>query len=229
MMKDLPRLNEVMKHKGFGKPSAKIWFVGLEYHGALQNIRKMMNLREWSPYKNDHGRYEARSKGKISPTPTWKIQAKIATASIEKLNGIPWKEYLEFKQFRDKNTFLTNLFPLPMQKHNSWGKHYEEYVGGDKEHYHKLVEKKRWPILRNTAEKFRPTVIFCFGKTEWKKFFDVFVWGDFEVIHKTDMLEVYITDYDTTVILTPFFVPFSFSDNLMNKAIKFAKKAIEDE
>jgi hypothetical protein len=82
---------------------------------------------------------------------------------------------------RDSGYFKLNLYPIAFHRvsHRLWMDWHRRRTGlADKDSYWKWCAENRFPIMREWARKFLPTLIICTGVTELEPFFQAFTDGE---------------------------------------------------
>ncbi len=209
--------NTLLGHIGYGNPRGALWFLGMEE--ALGGDRDA-NLR----WRLDHFAHPVDTLtnhmkapwigGTVPRTPTWRIMAKIARL-LEGANDWAAPEaaatYVRRKPgTATGSTFLMEMLPLPNKSLKDWS-HHDRFPGG-RLHYERDHLTQRIEQLREFVNEYQPRCIICYGKGFWPRYHQVMPLTDVRSIQLPETT-VTIGRWNTTTVLhTPFFVPYAFPE-----------------
>jgi len=209
--------DRILGHLGFGNPDAPLWFIGMEEglgsrppEVALRNILALQERLDadglrfsffedsWFP-----------AKSKIA-TQTWKIMAKYARMLLHRAPD--WQDsssadsYIRDSLGRpDGETLLLELLPLPAPHMADWPDAYTERFQ-NREDYGQFMRSKRIEILRDLVEKYRPTIVMCYGRSYWQYYRQIFALEGAPEDTVGQRTKAIVTQGEGTIVaLTPFF------------------------
>jgi hypothetical protein len=205
-------LDKIVRLLGYGRPSAPVWFIGMEEGlGGMNSEDTSMNLRSRCSFAETMDLRQAhlllRQKGipidvetNLPSTSVWRFMAKIMLARSGDKN---WKDREETKNYvrfrlgrQNEETFLTELSPIPSRKTGdkqrmiSFGARVPDLAGKLDRRRAKLTE-----LLRMS----NPRLVVCYGLRRV---------DDFEQLMRTKLssraTKIYASD-DNGRLLLPFF------------------------
>jgi hypothetical protein len=205
---------------GFGEPSGKIWFIGIEEGGKWP--------KNHAEFKN--GIKEYRDSGGILYNENWGTLKSPIHIVISKTiaglanNGITWWDYRDQYLFRKgTDVFQTNLYPLGKKETKIWYEYYKEWFGygrEDNDKYVKDVKESRFQILEDFWLKKSPDITICFGKTYWPEFKELLHLNGQPETCEDGHMQVYRRK---RVVLTPFFGRGHMSDKRIKSLVSILK------
>jgi len=221
MNKNLRLLNEF---KGFGEPSGKIWFIGIEEAGVWSKDPNEFKI-EIEGYRNSGGfRYNDGNDSLNSSV--YVTISKIM--SVLNGNGIDWRAYRKLNLFREgSDVFQMNLFPLGKKRVVDWPEHYKAAFGYGKEDYERYisdVKTTRFQMLEDFWKKYSPEATTCFGKTYWSEFQELLKLNGQPEIYENECMLIYRKE---RVILTPFFGNGHMGADRIQTLVKILKDTLE--
>ena len=198
------KLEHVFKFEGYGTKDASYWFLGIEEGGGsieqLQLRARVFGLVE-----------DIRSIAKLGfglnrYVPTWRVMSKLIMA----MQGNPdWRDKAKAQEYQttklgrsNGDTFLTELMPLPCPNTKEWP---YESICPTRVEYNAMVRPGRIRWLRSEIALFKPRVVICYGKGNWRHHKEIFSDVKFE-----DGLDGRIQvgrSEDSTILLIPFLSP----------------------
>jgi len=186
-----------MQFLGYGCPKSKIWFIGIEEGGKIEELNSELKQRK----EQYIFREDAPEKTKV-----WDVIAQLMFKLFEP-QEIIYSEYRKKIFSQDYNYFfLTNLFPLPRPNTNSWPSEYEEYFGIKEfncNKYLSMVRSYRYKLIYNKWKSCGPKITICYSSTFYHEFIHLLNLGHSKY---ECLLENKIYFYpDENVLLTPFF------------------------
>ena len=209
-------IKQAMKLNGFGNPESKIWFVGLEPHGIVDDLKYVnRNIRKFSALKMDHGREGIG----ICNTSVWRTCAEISRYLVT--NKVPMDNnwYIQNRLFNKEfsNEYLVNMFPIPNHKFGNW-RPIQERFGITRQQYLDLCLTLRWNKIRKEFQELSPQWLICFGAQMWNQYEHMF---GFHQVYRNGRFRIGLTNKGQTVVAhTWFFNPRSFGQqdtiNLIN-------------
>jgi len=187
---------------GYGKPNAKIIFLGIEERGSgYENLAirfKMKNYKfldckrfHLDNLPNSHLHNEDK-KFPVDFQPVWRYMSyfMLRCKGFEK-GELMAKNRQLLREYQNNNlgtldesgeTLLTELFPIPCDKDALWGTENEPYIHmipqyKSKEDYRKTVLPKRKKIFEDliNSKEFSASVIICYGTGKKKSY-----WKEYE-------------------------------------------------
>jgi len=200
---------KLLRFIGYGNLAAPVWFIGMEErgHGEERLVRRLQFKRV-----EDLARAHCIlgiSKHHYPPfvlQRTWRTMCEIM---LRLADISPTMENLKTYQASylgrfGSATLLTELLPIPAPGHHKW-----EYgsLFGDRVKYEEEVQPKRMEMLCRLISKHKPSLVICYGRTDWKyyeKLFPEAQWEEsapFRIGRARGM----------RVFLTPHFVPHQMS------------------
>ena len=187
---------------GYGKPNAKIIFIGIEERGGgYENLRIRLSMEnyEYLDCKRFHldnlgvtHLHNENEKFAVEYQPVWRFMSyfmlrlkEYEEKEILAKKGQMLREY-QNNHLGTKNengeTLLTDLFPIPCDNDDIWGTEKESYIDiidkyGSKNIYKKAVLPKRKKIFEKliNSNEFSASAIICFGKGEKESY-----WKEYE-------------------------------------------------
>jgi len=220
----LHNFDQIMAFLGFGNPAGRFWFIGMEERGegtdlelqwrlTFERLECLVGVHErWASFKPDDKPF--------SPTkliPTWSCMSKLVlrlTGSAD-WNDVGAVQYQADRLGRlDGDTFLTEVLPLPARNVHDWPSPYVARFS-TRDDYEKEVLPARLSRLRRLFEKHRPECVFCYGKSYWKHYREVFAAAIFEPA-ASGRIEI-ARFAGSTIVLTPFLVPYRMSNDLIDE------------
>lgn len=220
MNKNFKILNEF---KGFGEPSGKIWFIGIEEAGVWSKDPNECK-KEIEGYRNSRGfRYNDGNDSLNSP-----VYVTISKIMSElNGNGMDWSAYRKLNLFREgSDVFQMNLFPLGKKRVVDWPGHYKAVFGYGKEDYKRYisnVKTTRFQMLEDFWNKKSPEVTICFGKTYWSEFQKLLNLNGHHETYEDGFIILY---REERVVLTPFFGHGHMSDGRIQTLVKILKDTL---
>ncbi len=193
--------------KGFGEPSSRIWFVGIEegHQWTLEELRGShvdpyrQRLFELDGFYDQDGRRHA--------TKVYPIASRIAVALLRGQPGVTGDpdDFQKRRLGRRKSdTFLTNLYPLGKTTRASWPEHYNELGFSTAAECRSHVSAGRFSMLRALWEKYQPRLVICHGAKEWPSFETCFS-ASHEGWHEETLPGGQPTRWQPGLVLTQFF------------------------
>ena len=180
-------IGRIVGFLGYGRPSARVWFVGIEEglakmnsNEAIENLKARATFEEVMDLRDAHIRLKEKGKYidmEVNPphTQVWQYMAKIMRACSGHKDWANLKaadEYVRYKLGRaDGETFLTELSPFPSKKvggkigTKKWKELFKEL---DPELEDKLERRKN--RLKEVLTENASSLIICYG-TKWAKDF----------------------------------------------------------
>jgi hypothetical protein len=206
----------LLQFKGYGNPAGRFWFIGIEERGdgtvaeykvRAQKYRSVMDLQtamspEIWPVSKDSSPFQP-----DSYVPTWATMIRLAL----RLEGQEpkWDDPQTRKTYQrlqlgtlDGDTFLTDLLPLPKAGDSVWP---DWWPFDNWDAYAKAVLPTRIAMFRDLLRTNGPSFVFCYGKSYWSRFKELFSGEDFTLLPRGTFQVAH--QGSTTVVLTPFFSP----------------------
>jgi len=203
---------------GMGDPNSKIWFVGLEEGGnaiVRISIDKMKKSCKEYPYY-----FRIKAGDKISPV--WNYMSKIVL-QYETDNFINWKLYREMMFCKGYSKFFsTELFPLPKNSYNNWGKDYKYLFGFSEDEiddYKSEVASYRYPKIKKLWDETNPIITICYGKNAWNYFEMLFQLSNCD----SELINTFKIFPEHKIIFSPFFGRWHFYNNKVNELVEIIK------
>ncbi len=224
--------HKLRNFKGYGDPSGRFWFIGIEERGEgtpeelavrlkyrdIEDLLYSQSPAVWghSPLWED-----------FDPTkliPTWTTMIKI----VLRLNGHPaWADRDAVREYQKQefgklhgDTFLTELLPLPKRSDGdfpSW------WPWSSWDEYAEEVLPRRVEMIRTLFEAHRPRFVFCYGKGYWQLHQKLFPEINFTPILAGKMQIAELGS--STIVLTPFFAWFLMTNKLIDKMAKKVERS----
>jgi hypothetical protein len=182
---------------GYGKPGAKIVFMGLEEAGGgRSNLKtrlgiddyKYLDCKDFHINKLKHSElHSVNTNAKVKLQPVWKFMSYIMLRLKDERDSNIFRDNCQMLRDYQNNllgttsdkgeTLLTEIFPIPCSSLNKWGNKDDSYTEiipyyKDKKNYKEEVFPKRQKIFKQLiqSEEFQAQAIICYGKTHWSKF-----------------------------------------------------------
>lgn len=210
-------LLELLKaFRGYGNPSARIWFLGME-EGAPKDekrldreVEKRMNFRPIMGLDEAHELLDRRL-GSIETrlSSTWIWMARFARAIIDQSDD--WIDLEKAKRYvieelgqLEKKTFVTDLLPLPA--HNNSIFPYKTLFIRRKDYEEKVIPE-RIKMLQDMIAEYKPRYVFAYGKKyreHYRFLANASEWKIVKDAGSKDPIE-FSGGRDTTFLLLPFF------------------------
>lgn len=161
---------------GYGNPAGDFWFIGIEEHLAtgdsprwMRDVASIDCLSRW----HDMNKL----------IPTWATMCRI----VLRVKGEPgWRATETVHAYQAQHlgrqggeTFLTELFPLPVHNTDEWLEVYKLHFR-TRDDYVRSVWPERCAMLRQRFEQHRPGYVFCYGKGYWDTYKQIFPTVRFE-------------------------------------------------
>lgn len=195
----------------FGDPEARsTWVCGIEWGGGHTAESLLLNIDEdvtTPPLGYDNWQYN------LSYIFNWQTM-KLLSA----IDGYSVKDYKEFSQrimpfvIGAHGYFKMNLYPIGFRdtSHSRWHSMFSEITGFDtKTDYLEWCSENRLPQIRKWAEKSKPKLILCLGKTYLHQFKRAFLEEDSlinqEIIEGKEMFWS-VNLQGSLVVIIPFMV-----------------------
>lgn len=182
------QLKRLTAFGGYGNPSSKLWFIGIEEklptpetwkseNRARERFRRVMDLHD-SQEKLGH------CDVKDAKTQTWTWMAKFARAILD--GAKDWENLRKAKCYRNcllgrsrrhmGETFLTELFPVPLRNCSQYPESYDS-----RKAYEYDVWPRRRELLRKMINKHKPRWVLSYSeKKEYQQKFREVVSGNKE-------------------------------------------------
>jgi hypothetical protein len=174
------QIETLLAFRGYGNPSSRFWFVGMEEGGSSENASLRIRADYFAPLEDlarSHTNFPGHDMSKLT-TSTWGLMSSI----VGRIKGEPnwWdSEYRRSYQVNQlgrlsAETYLTEILPLPKKAFNDWP--YGELFDSPDD-YRAAVLPNRLTQLREDYENasVKPQFVFCYGKSFWsehRKIFD---------------------------------------------------------
>lgn len=216
-MSEKENLNTFMQFLGYGNPSNKIWFIGIEEGGNIIDYKTFKD--ELKKRQNNKYLYMENSNQR---TQVWDIIFELMKDKKESLtrNNMFKKETSSF--------FLSNLFPLP--KPHTTSKilqEYQPYFGNvilDSQKYLSLTRFERYPIIYEMWKKEFPRLTICFGISYHAEFINLLNLGHSKY---ESILNGHLYYFeDEKVLLTPFFNRRFINNEILNMIKSYIKQCV---
>jgi len=212
-------LDTFMRFIGYGNPSSKIWFVGIEEGGDISSdeiFNKELLKRKGKTYiyQDIEGQYSR----------TWDIIFDVIRQKYPHMRKTDM-----FKEDKSE-IFLSNLFPLPKpttrsRNYETYRKHFGDIITKDMEiEYRSLIRSERYPIIYNLWRAQKPHITICFGMSYHCEFMLLFQLGHSRVENLYCKNVYYFPD--ERVLLTPFFNKRFISNEVLQLIKKYVNNAI---
>ena len=197
-------LEGVLQFEGYGTKTALYWFLGMEEGGgSIEQLRE--RAKRFEPVEDLHA--VARIGFDITKyVASWRVMSMLTMA----IQGTPkWRDKATAQDYQitrlgrhGGDTFLTELMPLPCPNINAWP---YESIYPTKEDYIACVRPGRIKWLRSEISAFKPRLVICYGKGNWRHHEEIF--NDVEFRPELDEKIRIGKREQTTVLLTPFLSP----------------------
>ncbi|MCH8909570.1 MAG: hypothetical protein IH867_02410 [Chloroflexi bacterium] len=220
------QIEKLLMFRGYGNPSGKFWFVGME-EGGSSNIEDLLirteRFADLEDLAESHSNFPSHNMRDL--VQTWRRMSAI----VGHLNGeTAWKhpefarDYQQFHLGRPSGqTYLTDIFPMPKYGINDWP---YQHIFGTQKQYREKIFPERANLLAEaySSANPKPEFVICYGNTFWEYHRKVFDFVDFEPA-LDGKIEWGRVD-NTVFILTNFFssragVTLSFVDRLCEFAL----------
>ncbi len=200
------QIEKLLAFRGYGSPSARFWFVGMEEAGgdsASLQIRASKFAR-YEVLAESHRNFESHDMSKLIST--WRIMSAI----VGRISGeADWWNTGYAKSYQmnhlgrpDGETYLTEVLPLPKRSLSDWP--YASIYGSPKDYLDQVLPNQLTSLQREFAEANPgPQFVFCYGKKYWQYHHDIF---DFVTFRDALDGKIQWARNDSTIfILTSFF------------------------
>ncbi|GEM_PF-4822652 len=218
----IEELGPLLTHVGYGNPSGKLWFLGMEERmqgEAQEHLRWRLQCLHHPTDTITHMLQALLlqvlpSSALSHPTPTWRTMAKLTRLLVDHADdwadGGKAKDYVaRYLGSETGSTFLLELLPLPAASLSDFP---FTYLWRTKREYMDECLPYRTRLLRDFAAQHRPATIFCYGKGFWQHYRDTFPTMDVRTYTfpgRKTRVTVEVGRWEgSTVVLTPFFAPF---------------------
>lgn len=205
--------DRLLQFLGYGNPSGPFWFVGMEEAGNLSKDEVLTRAREFHPI-DDLARVHSLPGYWMDTTkliPTWSAMCRL----VLRISCNPaWQDREAVRAYQSEKlgriggaTFLTELLPLPCPSTASWP---YSTVFPTRETYAASIIPSRILRLRAVFKESQPQYVFCYGKTYWPYFEEIFRISRF---HDLEQGRVRIACVDRGwLVLTEFFSRYFMTD-----------------
>lgn len=172
-------LEQLLNFVGYGKLTAKVWFLGMEEAGGGEsNIRARLRFQPVEDCANAHRILEITKHhcGKPVIQRTWRGMCYI----MLRLDGKePTRESIRNYQANclgrdDGSSLLCELMPIPKPSLNDWG--YEALIPqfSSCNEYYRRVKPRRIEYLHRLLSEQKPELVVCYGKKYWQEYKELF-------------------------------------------------------
>ncbi len=219
-----PEVKKLLAFRGYGNPSGRFWFVGMEEGGgdfeSLQiRADEFANLEDiaTSPAKfESHDMSKSISTwrimsaivGRISGTENWWETACTTNYQMNRLGRL------------NDETYLTEILPLPKRSLSDWP--YGNFFDSPKSYFEQIFPAQLASLrLEYSESKSKPEFVFCYGKKYWPFHKKIFESIDFE--SALDDRILWGQNHSTIFVLTNFFGYgwTGFGENFVEKLCQF--------
>jgi hypothetical protein len=220
------QIEQLLGFVGYGNPSGRFWFLGMEEQGAAipedfdLELKWRLSFKQVEDLIPAHRRWaDFKSNEPFDPNKlvrTWSIMSRL----VLRLSGsVNWQSPESVRSYQserlgraDGETFLTELLPLPAPSLAHWP--YGAYFPNRTEYVHQVLPR-RLEQLRMLFDQHHPEFVFCYGKGYWDFHKKMFAEVEFEA--KLDGRIQIGTSGSSTIVLCPFFAPFATSNSLISE------------
>lgn len=203
---------KLLRFKGYGNPSGRFWFTGIEERGegSPEELAVRLKFREIEDLlyaQSPEVWGKSPLWGDFDPDkliPTWSTMIKILLrlrGNRSWANPQAVREYQLNKFGRlDGETFLTELLPLPKPADTAWP---DWWPWPSWNEYEAKVLPGRLRALRKLFDAHAPHYVFCYGKGYWSYHNQLFGDASFKPIVGGKMKAARLDR--SRIVLTPFF------------------------
>lgn len=173
--------------EGYGVDNPRVVFIGMEEASddSLENLRRRLSFARRMDLREAHDQLfgpDWWERG-VRHVPVWRTSAQLRAA----LDGLAVTDPAfdrAWRQVRDNtlgrrwpgaDTLLTELLPVPTNRHGTWPEGYSELLGySSLEEYRRDQLPRRRKLLHELFRSHPPEVVFCYGRGDWDEFKEVF-------------------------------------------------------
>lgn len=212
---------------GYGDPRAPLWFLGMEeaLNPSISVDQNLLNRLAYPSHPFAPFDVMGPNPGRWAPS-SWRMMAKIARLLREGAedwsSGLQAEAYVSDKLARPgADTCLLELLPLPKKTVGTFPERYRDrFPKGIQQYRDAMLPAGEEPsgrikVLQDLALQYRPETIICYGDAFWQHYRRIFtpLQGEQERVFQIKTKTARVAAgrwHDTTVVLTPYFVPYRF-------------------
>jgi hypothetical protein len=178
------QIEKLLTFRGYGNPSDRFWFVGMEEGGTsdVEHLRIRANkFNVVEDLAESHKNFKSHNMSKLIST--WRLMSAI----VGRISGeSKWWDQDFARDYQNNQlghlggeTYLTEVLPLPKHGLSDWP--YGNIFDSPRDYFDKRFPYQLTSIRAEyRSAKPKPQFVICYGKTYWRRHRQVFDFIDFQ-------------------------------------------------